>query len=88
MDEKVYIDVNVAFRSDGSMLPRSILWSNGRTYPIDRVLNVRACNAARCGGQGDRYTVMMRGQRRYLYFEHGLDPDDSRIGRWFVEQGD
>ena len=23
----------------------------------------------KAGGQGDRYTVMMRGQRRFLYFE-------------------
>jgi len=83
---KVYVKVGVVFREDGVMLPRSLTWEDGRKYPIDRVLNVRPAYAERAGGQGDRYTVMIGGQQRYLFFEHSTDMDDSNLGRWFIER--
>lgn len=83
---KVYLPVYVAFREDGQMLPRAILWEDGRKYAIDRVLQVRPAHAARAGGQGDRYTVLIRGQQRYLFFERSLDGTDPILGRWFVEK--
>ena len=64
---KVYVKVGVVFREDGMMLPRSLTWEDGRKYPIDRVLDVRPACAERAGGQGDRYTVMIGGQHRYLF---------------------
>lgn len=85
-DIKVYVQVSVVFREDGAMLPRSIVWEDGRKYSIDRVLNVRPAYAERAGGQGDRYTVMVGGQQRYLFFEHSTDEDDQNIGRWFIER--
>ena len=83
---KVYVRVGVVFREDGMMLPRSLTWEDGRKYPIDRVLNVKPACAERAGGQGDRYTVMIGGQQRYLFFEHSTDRDDSNLGRWFIER--
>jgi len=42
--------------------------------------------ALKAGGQGDRYTVMLENQERYLFFERPTDSDDaSMVGRWFVE---
>ena len=32
---KKYVDVEVAFRSDGLMLPRALVWDDGRRYEID-----------------------------------------------------
>ena len=83
---KVYVQVGVVFREDGRMLPKLLKWENGRKYPIDRVLNVRPACAERSGGQGDRYTVMIGGQERYLFFEHSTEMGDSNIGRWFIER--
>ena len=77
--------VRVDFNDEGTMLPRSILWADGREYPIDRVKDIRSAPAQKAGGQGDRYTVMIAGQERFLFFEHNADYGNERVGRWFVE---
>ena len=85
-DYKAYVAVSVQFDADGRMLPRALTWENGVTYQIDRVIDIRPSYAAKAGGQGDRYTVMMRGQRRFLYFERATSVSGNVIGRWFVER--
>lgn len=70
------MDVHALFTANGSLLPMAIKWSNGRTYPVDRVLDVRRAASLKAGGVGIRYTCRILGQERYLYFE---DPS------WFVE---
>lgn len=85
-NRKVYVQVGVIFREDGTMLPRSLVWEDGRRYAIDRVVAVRPAHAERAGGQGDRYTVMVGGQQRYLFFEHSMDAGDRNVGRWFIER--
>ena len=42
--------------------------------------------ALKAGGQGDRYTVMIGGHERYLFFEHNADYGNERVGKWFVEK--
>ena len=83
---KVYVAVNVHFRDDGTMLPRDITWEDGARYEIDRVLDIRQAPALKAGGQGDRYTIMVEGQRSYLFFERCPDKVGNNIGRWFVER--
>lgn len=83
---KVYVDVTVEFDADGRMYPRSLIWEDGMAYEIDRVKGVRPAHAERAGGQGDRYTIMVNGRERYLFFEHNADFGGSNIGRWFVER--
>lgn len=83
---KVYVPVDVAFRSDGTMLPREITWEDGTKYEIDRVLDIRQAAAMRAGGQGDRYTVMIAGKQSYLFFERSASLTGNNIGRWFVER--
>ncbi len=85
-DGKVYVPVDVVFGEDGSMRPRAVRWEDGRVYPVDRVLDVRAAAAARAGGHGDRYTVRIGGQITYLFFEHAVNGDGAAPGRWFVER--
>ena len=42
--------------------------------------------AMKSGGQGDRYTVRIRGKQSYLYFERSTNQTGNNIGRWFVER--
>lgn len=85
-DIKVYVPVTVAFDGQGRMFPRAIVWEDGEVYEIDKVLNVRPSYAARAGGQGDRYTVRLRGRETYIFFEHSADFGSPILGRWFVER--
>lgn len=82
---KQYVDVVVMFREDGRMLPRQILWEDGRRFPVDRIIDITPAPALLAGGQGDRYTVRVAGKLCYLFFEHSCDMDSDRPGRWFVE---
>ena len=43
---KVYVSVFVEHRSDGTMLPREIIWEDGQKYEIDRVIDIRPAYAA------------------------------------------
>lgn len=83
---KVYVPVEVQFRSDGVMLPRMITWEDGTNYEIDRVTDIRQAAAMRAGGQGDRYTVLINGKQSFLFFERSPDQTGNNIGRWFVER--
>lgn len=85
---RLYLDVTVEFTKDGRMLPRSFLWTDGRIYEIDRVLDCVAAPALKAGGQGDRYKLEIRGQIRYLFFEHNHDYGSENLGRWFMEWKD
>ena len=83
---KVYVGVKAAFRADGIMIPLEITWINGEKYEIDSVLDIRQAAALRAGGHGDRYTVCVRGQCSFLFFERSQQRIGNYIGRWFVEQ--
>lgn len=83
---KVYVAVKTDFTEDGTMLPREITWENGEKYTIDRVLDIRQAAAMKAGGQGDRYTIMVRGSQSYLFFERSANLTGNNIGRWFVER--
>ena len=39
----------------------------------------------KAGGQGDRYTVWIRGKQSYLFFERSGVLSGNNLGRWFVE---
>ena len=63
-------------RTDGSMRPKYMIWENGLSYPIDRVLHITPAASLKVGGRGIRYTVVIANKERYLFYEDG---------RWFVE---
>ena len=83
---KVYVAVNVDFTTDGRMLPRSLVWEDGSRFEIDRVKDIRPAHAEKAGGQGDRYTIFVKGQESYLFFEHHPEYGHKDVGRWFVER--
>ncbi len=83
---KVYVGVEAEITRTGRMLPRILIWPDDRRYEIDSVKRVRSAPALKAGGVGDRYTVMINGQERDLFFEHNPDAYSAVLGRWFVEQ--
>lgn len=83
---KVYVSVRAEFDEDGIMLPRELTWEDGAKFEIDRVLDIRQAPALKAGGQGDRYTIMVKGQQSYLFFERSANLTGNVIGRWFVER--
>ena len=83
---KVYVAVKVDFREDGTMLPRQIQWEDGEIFTIDRVSEICQAAALKAGGQGDRYTIHMKGRETYLFFERSTELTGNNIGRWFVER--
>ena len=83
---KVYVAVKADFDADGTLLPRIITWEDGEKYEIDRIIDIRQAAAMKAGGQGDRYTIMIRGNQSYLFFERNASLTGNNIGRWFVER--
>ena len=83
---KVYVAVRVAFREDGTMIPKEITWEDGLKYRIDKVTDIRQAAAMKAGGQGDRYTIRMGSRQTYLFFERSCSLTGNNIGRWFVER--
>ena len=82
---KVYVEVVASFREDGLLLPKEIVWEDGRHFEIDRVSDIRSAASMKVGGQGDRYTIWLNGQQRYLFFERNASIIGNNIGKWFVE---
>ena len=77
MNNKVYVGVTAMFEADGRLLPRSIHWEDGRTFEIDKILDVRRASSLKTGGSGIRYTVRIGRHETFLFIEDG---------RWFAER--
>lgn len=73
---KQYISVTARFDSDGNILPLCINWSDGRTFEIDRVTDVRYAASLKAGGAGIRYTCRIHTREIYVFLEEN---------RWFIE---
>lgn len=84
--KKVYVKVNSDFDSTGYMVPRTITWADGRTFPIEAVKDFRPAATLSGSHGGDCYTVVIHGEIRFLFFEKTSNLFASRIGRWYVEQ--
>lgn len=86
MSIKVYVAVNASFDENGRIIPKSLVWEDGRKYLIDKVTDIRQAAAMKAGGQGDRYTIFINGIQSYLFFERSTNLTGNVIGRWFVER--
>lgn len=75
--EKVYVDVVAEFTKDGRLLPKSIKWEDGNVFEIQRITDVRRAASLKAGGVGMRYTCVICGQQKHLFYE------DNNM--WFVE---
>mgnify|MGYP007069893250 FL=1 len=83
--ERVYVKVNSDFDATGYMQPKSITWSDGRTFTIDAVKDYRPAAVYRQGAEGACYTVVIKGEERHLFFEWTNSAFASRVARWYVE---
>ena len=82
---RVYVKVNSDFDSVGSVTPRSITWNDGRIFTIEAVRDFRPASTLGPGYTGDCYTIIVKGEEKYLFFERTHAADKSRLGRWWVE---
>lgn len=73
---KNYVSIDVRFYKDGRIIPKEIIWEDGRHFPIDRILDIRRAASLKSGGCGVRYTCRINGHERYLFLE-----DE----KWFIE---
>lgn len=76
MAQRINVEVIARFDLEGCIVPLEIIWEDGRTFSIDRVINSQRAASLKAGGQGIRYTVLVGGRQAYLFFENPL---------WFVE---
>ena len=83
--ERGFVDVKAAFDAAGNLMPLVIKWVDGEIFEIDKAIDVRQASAMKAGGQGDRYTVWIRGKQSYLFFERSGALSGCNLGRWFVE---
>ena len=83
--ERVYVKVNSDFDATGYIQPKSITWTDGRTFTIDAVKDYRPASVYRQGAEGACYTVLIKGEERHLFFEWTNSAFSSRIARWYVE---
>ena len=70
------ICVKALMRTDGVVLPLEIEWEDGRTFEIDRVLDIRKVASTKGGGKGIRYNCRIAGKQRHLFLDEYY---------WFVE---
>lgn len=73
---KTFVKVIAAHDAQGKTLPLSLEWTDGRSFAIDRVKDVRLAPSLKGGGLGTRYTCRICGKEVYLFEDEG---------RWFVE---
>ena len=76
--EKVCVEIFARFLSSGGLRPVELLWTDGARYPIDRTKFIERAPARVPAVLPIRYTVVIGGRERYLYFE----PEKMC---WFVE---
>lgn len=74
---KVYVEVMAEFTKDGELIPKSFVWTDGIRYEIDRIKDKRRAASLKAGGAGMRYTCIIGGQEKYLFYE------DNNM--WFME---
>ena len=73
---KVFVEVVVRHLTDGSKIPLSITFEDGKRYPIDRLHGSRRAASTKVGGTGIRYTISIFGRQTHLF-----EDED----RWWVE---
>ena len=69
---KVYVEVDVTHKTDGTARPRKIKFEDGEVYEIDRVKYCCRAASTKVGGTGLRYTVLICGTETFLFDEEGM----------------
>ncbi|MGI6137150.1 MAG: hypothetical protein GX959_02055 [Clostridiales bacterium] len=77
---KTYVDVIVRMRTDGTLIPISVIWE-GQTYDVDGVLQIIEARSQKVPSTVGtiKYVCRIQGQDKEMFLE-----DYPR--RWFVEK--
>jgi len=73
---KQYVEVIAKHEEDGTVLPLTVCWDDGRKFKIDSVLDRRQAAALKTGGCGIRFRIRIGKAETFLFYE---------APRWFVE---
>jgi hypothetical protein len=76
-ESKIYVAVDARIDTAGRMKPLRIDWEDGRSFEVQRVVDVSRVESLKVGGTGLRYRCIISGREVYLYFD-GV--------RWYVER--
>jgi hypothetical protein len=79
MKAPTYLRVDVTYKSDGTIVPNTIYWTDCTPYVIDRILDVRPGSSLKHGGAGLRYKVRIQDHERELFLVEN---------KWFIEEKD
>ena len=74
---KIDLIVNARHNADGSVVPLSIVWSDGRVFAVDKVLEVKWAASIKAGEGWIRY--------RCTIMEKEIDLFDEDA-KWFMEK--
>jgi hypothetical protein len=80
MPEKIFIETDVLFHTDGKMTPKFFIWE-GKTIKIDEVKNVSITLGSLSGGPAAaaKYACSAKGKDVNLYFD---------VNKWYVREGE
>lgn len=74
---RIELNIIVQHLPNGQAIPKTIIWEDGRKFPIDKVLDIRKASATKCGGIGIRYICKICGKEVAIFDEDGV---------WFLEK--
>ena len=63
--------------SNGKELPRQVIWTDGRVFPVEKIDVAQEAARLKTGGIGTRFSCWFKGQQRNICFQ--------KQGQWFVE---
>ena len=63
--------------SNGKELPRQVIWTDGRVFPVDRIDAAQEAARLKTGGIGTRFSCWFKGRQRNICYQ--------TQGKWFVE---
>lgn len=86
-----YVDVVARFGRDGAIEPVCVVWRDGRSFPIDEVVEPGAFGSMARGRQTARYRVRLGRHETDLYLEcRAAHPEvgEPETLRWWVNAYD
>lgn len=86
-----YVDVVARFGRDGAIDPVCVVWKDGRSFPIDEVVDPGAFGSMARGRQTARYRVRLGRHETDLYLERRAarpEVGEPETLRWWVNAFD
>lgn len=62
---KEIVTVEADYRSDGMIMPKTVIWKDGRHFSIDKIIYYSTSPSGEY--EGIRYTVLIGSSEKYIY---------------------